>query len=138
MSSLDVGRILIVDDNRAIHDDFQKILVSPEVDDNLQDLEAAIFGDAPRVRALPIDFHLDFAYQGTEALALVKQAIEERAPYSVAFVDMRMPPGWDGLETIERLWAVDPGCRWSFARRIRITAGRKSIAGSVASIICWC
>ena len=26
----------------------------------------------------------------------------------MAFVDMRMPPGWDGLETIGRLWDVDP------------------------------
>ena len=26
----------------------------------------------------------------------------------MAFVDMRMPPGWDGLKTIEHLWATDP------------------------------
>jgi diguanylate cyclase len=38
----------------------------------------------------------------------VRQALEAGHPYSMAFVDMRMPPGWDGLETIEHLWGVDP------------------------------
>jgi diguanylate cyclase len=108
VSSFDHRRILIVDDNRAIHEDFRKILSSPDSDGNLQDLEAAVFGEPRRARALPIDFRLDFAHQGSEALTLVRQAAADRAPYSVAFVDMRMPPGWDGLETIERLWAADP------------------------------
>ena len=26
----------------------------------------------------------------------------------MAFVDVRMPPGWDGVETITRIWEVDP------------------------------
>ena len=34
--------------------------------------------------------------------------MEQGRPYSVAFVDMRMPPGWDGIETIARLWQADP------------------------------
>ncbi|MGH8209817.1 MAG: putative bifunctional diguanylate cyclase/phosphodiesterase, partial [Steroidobacteraceae bacterium] len=38
----------------------------------------------------------------------MRQAIEENRPFATAFVDMRMPPGWDGLETIEHLWRVDP------------------------------
>jgi len=46
--------------------------------------------------------------KGEEALAMVTQAVHENRPYALAFVDMRMPPGWDGLETIERLWEVDP------------------------------
>src|SRR5206468_403202 len=25
-----------------------------------------------------------------------------------AFVDMRMPPGWDGVETIQRIWRIAP------------------------------
>src|SRR5690606_27038348 len=32
----------------------------------------------------------------------------EGRPFSMAFVDMRMPPGWDGIETIARIWSVDP------------------------------
>src|SRR5579859_252568 len=97
-------RLLIVDDNRAIHEDFRKILLGPELDENLQALDSMLFGGAApdAAHSLPA-FRLDSAYQGAEALALVQRSLQERAPYSVAFVDMRMPPGWDGLETIERL-----------------------------------
>jgi diguanylate cyclase (GGDEF)-like protein len=108
MSAFDACRILIVDDNRAIHEDFRKILSNPTGDDGLDSLDAAIFGETPRVRRPTTDFRLDSAYQGMEALALVEEAVSIGQPYSVAFIDMRMPPGWDGLETIERLWAIDP------------------------------
>src|SRR5579872_4508724 len=108
MSRHDAVRVLIVDDNRAIHEDFHKILLGPELDENLQALDAVLFGDEPPKPGSPSAFRLDSAYQGAEALALVQRSVEERAPYSVAFVDMRMPPGWDGLETIERIWGVDP------------------------------
>jgi diguanylate cyclase (GGDEF)-like protein len=108
VSTLDSARILIVDDNRAIHDDFRKILLSPERDESLQHLEATLFGEKVPAREVPIDVELDSAYQGQDALVLVQRALEDGKPYAVAFVDMRMPPGWDGLETIEHLWAVDP------------------------------
>lgn len=108
ISSCDARRILIVDDNRAIHEDFRKILSNPTGNDDLEDLDRAIFGAKPRTRQLPTDFRLDSAYQGIDALALVEKAVSIGQPYSLAFIDMRMPPGWDGLETIERLWAVDP------------------------------
>jgi diguanylate cyclase len=108
MSAPELVRILIVDDNRAIHEDFRKILLGREVDENLQELEATLFGSVVSASDTPGDFQLDSAYQGAEALALVQRSHEDHRPYSVAFVDMRMPPGWDGLETIERLWAVDP------------------------------
>ena len=51
---------------------------------------------------------LDSAYQGQEGLALVQQSIQDHQPYAVAFVDIRMPPGWDGVETTQKLWEVDP------------------------------
>ena len=38
----------------------------------------------------------------------MQEAREQGRPYAMAFVDMRMPPGWDGVETIEHLWSVDP------------------------------
>ncbi|MGH8231396.1 MAG: response regulator, partial [Steroidobacteraceae bacterium] len=108
MSAIDPRRILIVDDNRAIHDDFRKILLTPESDRQLQDLEDDLFGETSVVRQTPIDFRLDSAYQGNDALTMVQQSLVDAQRYAVAFIDMRMPPGWDGLETIERLWAVDP------------------------------
>ena len=54
-------------------------------------------------------FEVDSAYQGQEGVAKIRQAVDEGRPYAMAFVDMRMPPGWDGLETIERLWSDRPG-----------------------------
>src|SRR5579863_330313 len=103
----DPARVLIVDDNRAIHEDFRKILLGPELDQNLRHLDAMLFGDTIPADS-PTVFRLDSALQGAEALALVEKSQADRDPYCLAFVDMRMPPGWDGLETIEHLWAVDP------------------------------
>src|ERR1700728_3428074 len=108
MSLPEPVRILIVDDNRAIHEDFRKILLGREVDENLQELEATLFGRVVSAVDTPGVFQLESAYQGAEALALVQRSHDDHRPYSVAFVDMRMPPGWDGLETIEHLWDVDP------------------------------
>ncbi|MDB6446834.1 MULTISPECIES: bifunctional diguanylate cyclase/phosphodiesterase [Pseudomonas] len=99
-------RILVVDDTPAIHQDFRKIL-SPSAgsDDSLDDTESLLFG-TPQVSRL--QFQIDSAYQGEEALELVKRAQAEGQPYALVFADMRMPPGWDGLQTIERLWEADP------------------------------
>ncbi len=99
-------RVLIVDDSRAIHDDIRKILAGPSRS-KVQADEEALFGAAPQAH-VPDGFELDSAYQGEEAFAKVTAAIAEGRPYSMAFMDVRMPPGWDGIETTARLWAVDP------------------------------
>ncbi len=101
-------RLLIVDDNRAIHDDFRKILChgapqSAEFDA----AEAALFG-AQEPKTDMLQFRVDSAYQGQEALALVEAAVRTNDPYSVVFMDVRMPPGWDGVEATEAIWKVDP------------------------------
>jgi diguanylate cyclase (GGDEF)-like protein len=103
-------RILIIDDNAAIHQDFRKVLgLQPEhsAQAALDVLEADIFGDDARAAVRP-DFEIDSAHQGQEGVAMARHAIADGRPYAMAFVDMRMPPGWDGLETIEHLWEVDP------------------------------
>ena len=103
-------RLLVIDDNVAIHQDFLKVLGStPEkaAEDEFLAAEAALFGEPVEVSERPT-FTIDSAHQGQEGVEKVRQALEEGRPYSMAFVDMRMPPGWDGLETIEHLWAVDP------------------------------
>jgi two-component system, sensor histidine kinase and response regulator len=100
-------RILLVDDNPAIHEDFKKILASPApASAALNDAKAAFFG-TPSPSTPTQAFELDSAHQGEQALAMVKAAIAEGRPYALAFVDVRMPPGWDGIETIVRLWEVD-------------------------------
>jgi diguanylate cyclase (GGDEF)-like protein len=101
-------RILVIDDNPAIHQDFDKILGSGAVgDEGLSQAERLLFGDsaASPERAM---FHVEFALQGQKGVELAAHAAASGRPFAIAFVDMRMPPGWDGLETIERLWAVDP------------------------------
>lgn len=101
-------RLLVIDDNPAIHEDFRKILTPAEAAEELQAAEAAFFGASPLSESAKLDFHVDSANQGQEGLAKVTAAVAEGLPYAMAFVDMRMPPGWDGLTTIEAMWQVDP------------------------------
>lgn len=100
-------RILIIDDNKAIHKDFRMILGCSETDTEVLDkTKVAIFGNAPK----PSEeyFDIDSAYQGQEGLEMVIQAEREGRPYIMAFVDVRMPPGWDGVETIQQIWGIQP------------------------------
>lgn len=102
-------RVLVIDDNPAIHEDMRKIL-GPGLVNSAQvtESEAAVFGDAAnKTAALPV-FQVDSASQGQEGVAMVRHARDRHQHYAVAFVDARMPPGWDGLETITRLWEQDP------------------------------
>jgi len=103
-------RILVVDDNRTIHDDFRKILGARADVADLDRAEAEILGTALPVAAASEAevFDLDSAYQGQEAWEKVKAAVASDARYAMAFVDMRMPPGWDGVETISKMWEADP------------------------------
>jgi diguanylate cyclase (GGDEF)-like protein len=103
-------RILIIDDNAAIHHDFRKVL-GAQADQSAQAvldvLEADLFGTSVAKTVRP-NFEIDSAHQGQEGVKMAGQAVAEGRPYVMAFVDMRMPPGWDGLETIEQLWKTDP------------------------------
>jgi signal transduction histidine kinase len=98
-------RILVVDDNDAVHDAFRKVLNAPAAAVDLNRFESALFG-AEATLAKP-EFELDFAFQGAEALEKVNQSLREGRPYALAFVDVRMPPGWDGIETLYQLWKAD-------------------------------
>ena len=101
-------RILIVDDQKSIHDDFRMILAD-QGDENgsLDNDEEFLFGTTPAETATE-NYQLVSAYQGEEGIDCVRQSVAEGRPYSVAFVDVRMPPGIDGVETIERMWKIDP------------------------------
>jgi CheY-like chemotaxis protein len=102
-------RILIVDDNPAIHEDIRKILGAPSGDKAaLRAAEAALFEAPATGDAAALPFQIDSAYRGEQALEMVRKSLELEQPYAMAFVDMRMPPGWDGLETITRLWEENP------------------------------
>jgi len=101
-------RVLVVDDNPAIHDDFRKVLVTDDGSASSIDREAEQLLGGPKRKGLETVFTLDSAFQGEEAVSIAQKALAAGQPYAMAFVDMRMPPGWDGLETIRRLWQVQP------------------------------
>ncbi len=103
-------RLLIVDDNHAIHDDFRKILIpNRQSSEQLDQVTVEVFGEETAADSSSANsFQLDSAYQGKDGLDLVKQAVTLGAPYAVAFMDFRMPPGWDGVETTARIWEVNP------------------------------
>jgi signal transduction histidine kinase len=108
MKELKNRRVLVIDDNPAIHDDFRKILGgSSSFVKELGKAEATIFGDDSKDHDVD-GFEMDSAFQGREGLACVQQALASRRPFAMAFIDVRMPPGWDGIETIAHLWQVDP------------------------------
>ncbi|HUO10304.1 MAG TPA: EAL domain-containing protein [Phycisphaerae bacterium] len=100
-------RILIIDDMESIHRDFRKTLGGALDDSALLDDEARLFGKAGDAVARS-KFEIDSALQGQDGYEMVRRAVSEGRPYAMAFVDMRMPPGWDGVQTIKNLWREDP------------------------------
>ncbi|POA32221.1 hybrid sensor histidine kinase/response regulator [Pseudomonas sp. GW456-12-1-14-TSB6] len=107
MIELSNRRILLIDDMPSIHEDFRKILAPASAQSaEMDEMEAALFGETARPRRAV--FELDSAYGGEEGLAKLNLALQEQCPYALAFVDMRMPDGWDGAQTIEALWQQDP------------------------------
>jgi two-component system, sensor histidine kinase and response regulator len=101
-------RILVIDDNTSIHADFRKILgTSRGAPNELETMGASLFGEAPAQPQMPV-FQIDSAYQGKEGLDLIEKSLQENNPYAMAFVDVRMPPGWDGVETTANIWQKYP------------------------------
>jgi CheY-like chemotaxis protein len=109
--------ILIVDDSTSINDDFLRILMpEQELDDaRLLETEVLMFGDdattdpaARNSSTSTIRFQIESTFSGEEGLATVKKFKGTANPIVMAFVDMRMSPGWNGLDTIKHLWDCDP------------------------------
>lgn len=101
-------RILLIDDMPSIHEDFRKIL-NPDyghADVHLEEMHSKLFSRDVEKRNRPL-FEIDSAYQGEEGVALAQEAIKQNRPYAVAFVDVQMPPGEDGIDTIEKIWKID-------------------------------
>ncbi len=104
-------RILTVDDESSIHNAYVSTLnASPDLDiDSLLDNpDLALYPDQQ-----PADsqFQIEHAYSGEQAVEMVQQGLTTNTPYAVILLDMRMPPGWDGLETAKQIRAIDPEVR---------------------------
>ena len=96
-----------MDDNEAIHKDFRKIFGGGSPSGAaLEQAEALLFGEQNSSNGS--GFEIDSAFQGKEGLEMVRRAVSEGRPYPLAFVDVRMPPGWDGIETVARIWQEYP------------------------------
>jgi diguanylate cyclase (GGDEF)-like protein len=104
-------RVLIVDDEPAIHESYRQAFSRPEDDGALSAMAAELFGDAQAVPgsgdAAPA-LQLVHVSQGLDAVAAVEEAVGAGDPFAVAFIDVRMPPGIDGKETAARIRAIDP------------------------------
>ena len=105
-------RILVIDDSEAIHQAFCRILCPEQARDltELDAMERVLFGNAsPGSKAAAAEvFELDSAFQGEEGLAKVREAMAVGRPYALVFLDYRMPPGWNGVETLRQLRKVAP------------------------------
>lgn len=103
------NRVLIIDDMDSIHQSFRKILL-PSLEplyNDLDQMNKILFGKTSE-KKIANSFEIDFAYQGEEGLALVRKAVEKNRPYALAFIDVQMPPGEDGVVTASEIWKADP------------------------------
>jgi len=106
-------RILLVDDNEAIHEDIESILSinRNNSDMELRQMEDDLFGASavaePEVLVETL-YDIDHAYQGEEAIKMVSDAVAEGDPYSLVFMDVRLPPGMNGIEAIQKIWEDHP------------------------------
>ncbi len=103
----DKKRILIIDDNTQIHQDFKKILLTLKgKESDLGKLEETLLGKEEEHKLET--YTIDCASQGKEGLKMVEESIKNNEPYAVAFIDVRMPPGLDGIGTISKIWKICP------------------------------
>ena len=104
------NRILIVDDTPSIHDDFRKILTSSDnIGKDLKQMAESLFGDSGEGPLNScMEYELHSAYQGEEALQMIDKAEQEGKGYALIFMDVRMPPGLDGVKTIKKIWEQYP------------------------------
>jgi len=100
------NRILIVDDQEEIHEDFEEMLKYPPNHSVPDDLASA-FGSSEKDENFLPKFELLHARSGQEAYNIVQKSLEDGKPIAVIYMDVRMPPGWDGIETTRRIREID-------------------------------
>ncbi len=100
-------RILIIDDDLDVWKAYEIVLSPPdELKNSASRKMAELLTDSKKEERPVFDLH--YAAQGQAGFALVHKALDEDRPYAVAFIDIRMPPGWDGMETAARIRQIDP------------------------------
>jgi len=114
IENIENPRILIVDDNESAHKDLKKILLEEysEKEKELNSTQKVLLDHKEKSNNhtgnFKIHYQIDDAYQGEEAILMVKKAEASGLQYAVIFMDIRMPPGINGIEAIEKIWEVNP------------------------------
>jgi CheY-like chemotaxis protein len=94
----DCCRVLVIDDDRDMQEIFRRILIKSDPPP-----EEEVFNSS----RMPC-FEIDAVDHGEDGLNLIAKSLQENRPYSLAFVDVRMAPGWDGIHTIRKMWEEYP------------------------------
>lgn len=97
-------KVIVIDDDKNILDSYHDILTEQE--DVTRELES-IMVQSDDTEDNRTYFDVESATQGRAGFNLAKEAFKKNEPFAVAFIDMRMPPGWDGLETAKALRELD-------------------------------
>ncbi|MFC1512990.1 PAS domain S-box protein [Thermodesulfobacteriota bacterium] len=102
-------RILVIDDDKEIWRAYQDVLLPMDTDDAPGNRMARLLNPAAAEAAEEeAHFEMFFAPQGQEGFAMVEAGLGDTTPYAVAFIDIRMPPGWDGMKTAAKIRNIDP------------------------------
>ena len=107
------NRILVCDDEELLLEMYRDILCpgaqgAGEPTSELERLKARLFPDAKKEEPPEMAYEVTFCRQAEEAVDAVRQAVEAEKPFSVVFMDVRMPPGPDGVWAAEEIRALDP------------------------------
>lgn len=107
-------RILVADDEIETLDLYCQAL-GVESDENRKTTEEIgaladrLFSEKGKsIYTLANTFEIVTCKQGDEAVEIVKQSLAEKRPFAIAFIDIRMPPGPDGVWAAERIRSLDP------------------------------
>lgn len=98
-------RIMVVDDNSRIHNDFEKVFKSSGSEDAFDAVKDELFGTQTK-RFKGKDYRFNYYISGEVAVDAIRQSCVDNDPFALAFVDIRMP-GWDGIKTIQEIWKID-------------------------------
>lgn len=105
------NRVLVVDDDKALIGEYLRCLGEgfepDEATTTLSDLEKVLFGEVTDERGAA-RFDVQSRNQGEHAVEAVRDAVKTASPFAIVFLDIRMPPGIDGIETARRIREIDP------------------------------
>ena len=111
LDSQSANRVLVVDDDALIVGEYLLCLGEEFEPDaataTLGDLEKVLFGEETDERGAA-SFEVHSRNQGEAAVEAVEAAIAKRQPYAIVFIDIRMPPGIDGIEAAKKIRQLDP------------------------------